>query len=85
MIYRHVAVIDGEMVHFEILDTAGQVSTAGKTPSEQSGLPGRQSLLFHCPNSWCLEHCGVTSGEKGEFMCNLSYSVASGKYSPISV
>ncbi|XP_041258128.1 ras-related and estrogen-regulated growth inhibitor-like isoform X5 [Onychostruthus taczanowskii] len=24
MIYRHVAVIDGEMVHFEILDTAGQ-------------------------------------------------------------
>uniref|UniRef100_A0A8B9G5Z7 small monomeric GTPase n=1 Tax=Amazona collaria TaxID=241587 RepID=A0A8B9G5Z7_9PSIT len=25
MIYRHVAVIDGEMVHFEILDTAGQV------------------------------------------------------------
>uniref|UniRef100_A0A8D2JAF8 small monomeric GTPase n=1 Tax=Varanus komodoensis TaxID=61221 RepID=A0A8D2JAF8_VARKO len=25
MIYRHTAVIDGEMVHFEILDTAGQV------------------------------------------------------------
>ncbi|XP_009957458.1 PREDICTED: ras-related and estrogen-regulated growth inhibitor-like [Leptosomus discolor] len=24
MIYRHTAVIDGEMVHFEILDTAGQ-------------------------------------------------------------
>ncbi|XP_009890739.1 PREDICTED: ras-related and estrogen-regulated growth inhibitor-like [Charadrius vociferus] len=24
MIYRHMAVIDGEMVHFEILDTAGQ-------------------------------------------------------------
>ncbi|NXP22093.1 RERG inhibitor, partial [Scytalopus superciliaris] len=24
MIYRHVAIIDGEMVHFEILDTAGQ-------------------------------------------------------------
>ncbi|NWH73010.1 RERG inhibitor, partial [Piaya cayana] len=24
MIYRHVALIDGEMVHFEILDTAGQ-------------------------------------------------------------
>ncbi|XP_062432402.1 ras-related and estrogen-regulated growth inhibitor-like [Rhea pennata] len=24
MIYRHVAVIDGDMVHFEILDTAGQ-------------------------------------------------------------
>uniref|UniRef100_A0A8V5G1G9 small monomeric GTPase n=1 Tax=Melopsittacus undulatus TaxID=13146 RepID=A0A8V5G1G9_MELUD len=24
MIYRHVAVIDGEMVHLEILDTAGQ-------------------------------------------------------------
>lgn len=27
MIYRHVTVIDGEMVHFEILDTAGQVSS----------------------------------------------------------
>lgn len=27
MIYRHMAVIDGEMVHFEILDTAGQVSS----------------------------------------------------------
>lgn len=26
MIYRHMAVMDGEMVHFEILDTAGQVS-----------------------------------------------------------
>uniref|UniRef100_A0A8C3UV06 small monomeric GTPase n=1 Tax=Catharus ustulatus TaxID=91951 RepID=A0A8C3UV06_CATUS len=41
MIYRHVAVIDGEMVHFEILDTAGQVSSAGKTPREQSSLPGK--------------------------------------------
>ncbi|KFV85766.1 Ras-related and estrogen-regulated growth inhibitor, partial [Struthio camelus australis] len=30
MIYRHVAVIDGEMVHFEILDTAGQTPCRSK-------------------------------------------------------
>uniref|UniRef100_A0A8C5UG16 small monomeric GTPase n=1 Tax=Malurus cyaneus samueli TaxID=2593467 RepID=A0A8C5UG16_9PASS len=60
MIYRHVAVMDGEMVHFEILDTAGQVSSARKTPWEQSS----QSLPFHWPDPCCLQYRGVSLGKR---------------------
>uniref|UniRef100_A0A8C4WPH8 small monomeric GTPase n=1 Tax=Gopherus evgoodei TaxID=1825980 RepID=A0A8C4WPH8_9SAUR len=38
MIYRHTAVIDGEMVHFEILDTAGQSENTNQKWSQGWGI-----------------------------------------------
>lgn len=78
MIYRHVAVIDGEMVHFEILDTAGQVSSAGRIPWWQSGLPGKAGPALPLAGPCCLESHGGCLREKGVLVNRCPASATAG-------
>lgn len=71
MIYRHTAVMDGEMVHFEILDTAGQVRSPlhGEMMSENGPKGG--ALSFQSVVVVLARACVRTRGLQGGMCCSL--------------